>query len=368
MTAAAVAPPRAVSSVLMTADAVGGVWRYSIDLAAGLKRRGIATTLAVMGPSPTRAQQAEAAAAGASLEHRPYRLEWMRAPWADVRDAGVWLLDIARTARPDIVHVNGYAHAALDWPAPAIVVAHSCVRSWWTAVRGEPAPPRTGRYTAAVIAGLSAARAVVTPSAAMLAALAAEYDTVGAEAHVIPNGTARAPADGADEGKEPFVLTAGRLWDDAKNVSAVCSVAAQIRWPIYVAGDPDAPDGPARPLDGARALGRLDGAAMWRWFERASIYALPARYEPFGLSVLEAAAAGCALVLGDIDSLRENWEGAARFVPPDDCAALARTLQHLIDDDAGRRALMQRARARAAVLSIDRTADEYVRLYESVVA
>ncbi len=37
---------------------------------------------------------------------------------------------------------------------------------------------------------------------------------------------------------------------------------------------------------------------------------LPARYEPFGLSVLEAALSGCALVLGDIPSLRES--GATR--------------------------------------------------------
>ncbi len=39
-------------------------------------------------------------------------------------------------------------------------------------------------------------------------------------------------------------------------------------------------------------------------------------YEPFGLSVLEAALSGCALVLGDIPSLRENWDGAADFAEP----------------------------------------------------
>jgi hypothetical protein len=47
---------------------------------------------------------------------------------------------------------------------------------------------------------------------------------------------------------------------------------------------------------------------------------LPARYEPFGLSVLEAALSGCALVPGDIASLRGNWDGVAEFVCPDDAA------------------------------------------------
>ncbi|MEB3829625.1 glycosyltransferase [Phormidium sp. CCY1219] len=53
------------------------------------------------------------------------------------------------------------------------------------------------------------------------------------------------------------------------------------------------------------------------WYARAAIYAFPARYEPFGLSVLEAALSGCALVLGDIPRLREMWGDAAVFANPD---------------------------------------------------
>ncbi len=47
--------------VLITADAVGGVWQYSVELAAGLSRLGIETVLAVMGPSPSPAQIGAAA-------------------------------------------------------------------------------------------------------------------------------------------------------------------------------------------------------------------------------------------------------------------------------------------------------------------
>ncbi len=39
--------------------------------------------------------------------------------------------------------------------------------------------------------------------------------------------------------------------------------------------------------------------------------------------------AGCALVLGDIPSLRELWGGAALFVPPDDSEAILHTLRAL---------------------------------------
>ncbi|MGH9309765.1 MAG: glycosyltransferase, partial [Vicinamibacterales bacterium] len=108
----------------MTTDAVGGVWRYSVDLGRAFGRRGVRTTLAVMGPSPDDAQRREAEGAGLALIDRPYRLEWMEEPWADVERAGPWLLELARALRPDVVHLNGYAHAALPWTQPTLVVAH----------------------------------------------------------------------------------------------------------------------------------------------------------------------------------------------------------------------------------------------------
>jgi glycogen synthase len=82
--------------------------------------------------------------------------------------------------------------------------------------------------------------------------------------------------------------------------------------------------------------------------------------------VLEAAASGCALVLGDIDSLRENWDGAACFVAPDDHAGLAAALQRLSDDRAARTELGRLAAARGAAFTIDRTAEAYLHLYQSL--
>jgi glycogen synthase len=101
---------------------------------------------------------------------------------------------------------------------------------------------------------------------------------------------------------------------------------------------------------------------------RAAIYALPARYEPFGLSILEAAQRGCALVLGDIESLRENWTGAAVFVPPDDVDELGRTIRRLIAEPETRRALGSTARRRARRFSAQKMCQATLRLYEEVVA
>ena len=85
---------------------------------------------------------------------------------------------------------------------------------------------------------------------------------------------------------------------------------------------------------------------------RASIYAMPARYEPFGLSILEAGLSGCALVLGDIPSLREHWEGAAVFVAPDDRDALRSAIARLIDNPGRLAELGRRARVRGQEFTV----------------
>jgi glycosyltransferase involved in cell wall biosynthesis len=154
--------------------------------------------------------------------------------------------------------------------------------------------------------------------------------------------------------KQPFILAAGRLWDEAKNLAALEAVAPALPWPVHVAGSCEAPDGQVRRPHAVRALGQLPPAALASEMAGAAIYALPARYEPFGLSILEAALSGCALVLGDIPSLRETWGTAATYVTPDDHAALQTALCRLIDHPVERERLARAARSRALHFSTAR--------------
>lgn len=346
--------------VLMTADAVGGVFTYALTLGNELSRRGVRVDLALMGGG-VRDGQREAAARipGLTLHEGAFALEWMEDPWSDVGRAGDWLGALEQRLRPDVVHLNGYCHAAC-FRAPTVVVGHSCVLSWWEAVLGEPAPARYDRYRREVAAGLAAASAVVAPSSAMQRELARHYGPIPSGA-VVHNGAPR-PAP-IDAGKEPFVLSAGRVWDRAKNVEALARVAPRLAWPVKVAGSDVHPDGTRRALSGVESCGWLDGDALAALMARASIFALPARYEPFGLCPLEAALRGAALVLGDIESLREVWGDAAVFVPPDDDDALAGALSRLIDDRAARLRLAARGRERARGFTADRMARQTLEVY-----
>jgi glycosyltransferase involved in cell wall biosynthesis len=354
-----------VRHVLMTADAAGGVWMYALELAAHLARLGVRTTLATMGEPLRAAQRAQARAVpGLKLAEGDFKLEWMEDPWRDLATAGDWLLGLEERECPDVVHLNGYTLSPLAWHAPRVVVGHSCVLSWWQAVLGERAPAKYDRYRRAVARGLRAADVVVSPTRSMLRSLRDHYGAP-ARARVIPHGVS---AERAAVGrKEPFVLAAGRIWDQAKNLGALAAVAPHLAWPVYLAGSEDPPEGARRRPAGVRSLGWVEPQALRGWMARASIYAFPARYEPFGLSVLEAALSGCALVLGDIPTLREVWADAAVYVPPDDGQALLDQIERLIASPLERHSLAVAARSRAAAFTAERMARRYVALYRELV-
>jgi glycosyltransferase involved in cell wall biosynthesis len=212
---------------------------------------------------------------------------------------------------------------------------------------------------------LRAADAVVAPTQAILRDVLAAYG-VERTGRVIWNG--RDAADWPRGNKEEFVLAAGRLWDDAKGLATLDAAARNIDWPVHVAGPTVGPRGDD-PIEtaGVKLLGELRPDALADWMGRASIYALPARYEPFGLSVLEAALAGAALVLGRIDTLQEVWGDAALYATPGDAHELAHTINTLIADPLRRRALAAQSRARALVMTPARMATSYRELYGELV-
>jgi glycogen synthase len=345
----------------MTTDAVGGVWTYALGLARELGAAGGEVVLAVMGPPPDAAKAAAARAVpGLALEVGEFDLEWMDDPWRDVERAGAWLLGLAERYEPEVVHLNGYVHADLPWRAPVLVVAHSCVVSWWQAVKGEAAPTTWTEYRRRVRRGVAAADLVVAPTRAMLEAVTEHHGPVP-RARVIPNGADPCPV--VPLRKEPIAVTVGRLWDEAKNVATLTTIAAELPWPVFLIGDPEPPGGAASAWSDVRVLGPLPPAAVVAWLARAAVYVHPARYEPFGLSVLEAAHAGCALVLADIPSLRETWGDAAAYTPPDDPDALRDVLRRVMGDAVLRGGLAARSRDRAASLTLGRSAAAYRHAY-----
>ena len=334
--------------VLLTTDTVGGVWNFSLSLARALRCHAqVEVQIATMGRKLSAAQRLEIA--DFAFYESEFPLEWMPKPWAGVDRAGQWLLALERGAKPDVLHHNTVALGHLPFQAPVLLTIHSCVLSWWQAVKGEEAPAEWAEYRRRVRSSLHAAAEITAPSLAILRAAQTIYG-LGTAGRVIPNFAERSQFPCR---KEPFVFAAGRAWDEGKNLSALAAIAPRLAWPVILAGD-------------GTELGHLDSTTMNRYLARASVYAWPAKYEPFGLSVLEAAQHGCALVLGDIPSLRENWDGVAHFVRTED--ELCSAIQNLIADQNLRNELGNRARQRSLRFTAQRTAQAYSAAYSEVVS
>jgi glycosyltransferase involved in cell wall biosynthesis len=349
--------------LLMTADAVGGVWGYASSLAQEMAK---SVTFVTLGPAPRQDQCLPLLAYDdIELEITDLELEWQDPQGDDRQRVLDYLGSLDERFRPDIVHLNGYREALAGWRAPVLVGAHSCVGSWWRACR-ESAPSEAGweTYLADVSAGLAAADRWVAPTVAFRDSIEQLYAPTRS-GEVIFNGINLTMEAGA---KEPFILAAGRLWDEAKNIGVLPAIAPRLEWPVRIAGAVRQGNNAADTEGGVEWLGKLPQSELHDLMRKAGIFVSPAVYEPFGLGVLEAAANGCALVLADIPTFRELWEGAALFVNPRDPSEIEATLNALCRNADLQETLQHAARQRSARYSLSAKADAYERLYCEMLA
>lgn len=329
--------------LLLVTDAVGGVWVYSLELARALAPLGVETVLAVTGPSPS--EDKREAAAGIRLIDTRLPLEWLDATAGEVVRGAQELARIAQSEDADIVQTSSAAllgGAPLD--CPTVAVQHSCVPTWWSAVKGTPLPNEFAWIGELVGSGLRRADAVVAPSRAFARATEQAY-ALDRPVFAIHNGRGSRELRALPRGD--FVFTAGRLWDEGKNAATLDRVARRIAAPFQAAGATQGPNGARIALDHLIGLGELSEARVGGILAARPIFASAALYEPFGLSVLEAAQAGCGLILSDIPSHRELWDAAATFVDPQDDRTFADAINRLLGSPDERRRAGERARTHA---------------------
>jgi glycosyltransferase involved in cell wall biosynthesis len=350
--------------LFMTTDAVGGVFAYAVDLARGLAIHDIEVELAVLGPAvDARHLTAAQVVPGLTLHRLDLPLDWLAETPGAVATAAAALAEAAADARADVVQLNAPAFAVADYPCPVVGVLHSCLATWWRAVKNGPLPADFAWRTGLLADGLSRCDAIVCPSRALADAAEAIY---GLRPRVVHNGRAAPPAVAPATVPAAFAFTAGRLWDEGKDVATLDAAAGLMCLPLVAAGPLVGPHGGRVALRHAEAAGTLDDDAVRAYLADAPIFISAALYEPFGLAVLEAAQAGCPLVLSDIATFRELWDGAALFIPPRDAAGFAAAVDGIAADPALRRRLGRAARARSRRLGLAPQAEAMAALFRTL--
>lgn len=350
--------------LFMTADAVGGVYQYALDLAGGLAAHDVRTTLALLGPPASEAQREMATnVPGLRLIQTGLPLDWLTDDLRSADDAAAAVAELASWHGAHIVHLNAPALACATYDMPVVAVLHSCLASWWDAVKQGELPEDFRWRTALTAHGVRCADAVVCPSAAFAASARKLY---GRKPRVVHNGRTPPPRAGRPDHPAKLAFTAGRLWDEGKNVGVLDEAVPMMDVPLVAAGPLEGPNGANIVLSNTRTLGVIGERELRARLEGRPIFVSAALYEPFGLAVLEAAQAGCPLVLSDIPTFRELWDGAAQFVAPDDARGFAGMVNRLVRDPLLRAAAGTAARTRSERYSTEAMASRMVEIYRSL--
>jgi len=209
-----------------------------------------------------------------------------------------------------------------------------------------------------------------------------QMEALGSDAVEIPNGVdvgsfSSAPRLRGYRRPGKSVLFLGRFDEPRKGMAVLLGALPALveRFPgleilIVGRGDEDELRSKAGKLAGhLRFLGQVDDAEKASALRSADVYCAPnTGGESFGIVLVEAMAAGTAVVASDLDAFRRvlrNGE-AGRLVPINDAAALAHAIIDMLTDDVARERYV--AAAAAAVRRYDWSvvAGQIMRVYETV--
>lgn len=175
---------------------------------------------------------------------------------------------------------------------------------------------------------------------------------------------------------ERFILSLATI-EPRKNVVGLLRAYAEARRrgvtePLVIAGGRGWGDEPiARLVDdlGVRPYVRLVGFVSTDeqplWYNAATLFAYPSRYEGFGLPVAEAMACGTPVVASNRSSLPEVVGDAGVLADPDDPEALATALVTVLSDDALRHELSVRGIERSRQFTWDEAARSTLKAYQT---
>jgi len=199
---------------------------------------------------------------------------------------------------------------------------------------------------------------------------------------VIPPGTSppRAATGSAPPPREPLVLFVGSLFNRRRLPDLIAAFAlATRRRPdarLVIVGDNRT--WPRQDLVAVAAAHGVTARTEFRsyipdaelasLYDRASAFAFLSEYEGFGLTPLEAMAAGVPPIVLDTPVAREVCGDAAFYVARGDIEGAARTIEELLADRAAARRVIDRAPAILGRYSWDETAERTLAHLERIAA
>jgi glycosyltransferase involved in cell wall biosynthesis len=176
----------------------------------------------------------------------------------------------------------------------------------------------------------------------------------------------------------PFILSAGKI-SPRKNIQGLLKAMRTLgndipQHLVLVGGQGWETETVLRELGDANLLARthllgyVSDEQLRALYAAATVYVHPSFYEGFGLTVLEAMAAGCPVITSNLYSLPEVAGDAALLVDPTDSEAIASAITQMCDDEQARADLIARGGTRVAVFRWENCAESMYKVYHEAMA
>lgn len=342
----------------------GGVQGQVLGLARALRRRGLQTR--VIAPCDGPPPEPGITTVGPT---RRFPSNGSIAPITSNHLAAARTLEALRSFAPDVVHLHepltpGPTHAALvGTDLPVVGTFHAAYASgynkWYTALR-RPLQRMVERLTVSTAVSPEASRDV--------------QRAFGVECRILFNGVEVETFAGAEPWPSPeaAILFVGRH-EPRKGLSVLLDAYADLDRParLWVASQGPQTDAlRGRGVPGVEWLGRVTDDEKARRLRGATIACFPSiEGESFGVVLLEAMAAGTAVLASDLTGYRAVacTGDEAGLVPPGDTIALRDALRALLDDPERRAKIAAAGAARAVALSMDHLAERYDEVYRDAI-
>lgn len=193
-----------------------------------------------------------------------------------------------------------------------------------------------------------------------------QVEQLGGDPVLIPNGvhTARFAALQTPSNVVPEIVFLGRLDEPRKGLSvllqALDALNEEFRCTVIGGGRP-------QPHPKVDFVGKVSDEEKAKILGRADIYVAPnLGGESFGIVLVEAMAAGCAVLASDLEAFQAVAEDAALYFPAGDSNAMATQLRRLITESNLRNELTRAGQVRAQRFDWDTIAHDVMRVYETV--
>ncbi len=267
-------------------------------------------------------------------------------------------------------------------PYPYVYTIHDLIHRRFPQFHSWKIPP----YYALLVSPVArAAAAVIVPTKATVPDVERFLHAPADHVRAVPMGVAESfRADGIDRSEhdravlERFGLTrtyflyAGNHRRH-KNLETLAAAWQRVEDACDLVLTEDGPfdfdlDRYAKPNGRIVTLGHVEESDLAALYARSAGAVQPSLYEGFGLTVIEAMAAGAACIVAETPALLEVAGGAALTFPPLDADALAAAMTRLLREPREALRLRDAGRGRSLAFSWDATARATAAVYREVIA